>query len=59
MKLKHIGKHLVREISKNSPVILTSVAASGVLATAIFSAKGHLKAQEVLERRWNQEKKKK
>ena len=58
MNLKHIGKNLVYEISKNSPVILTSVAVSGVLATAIFSAKGHLKAQEVLEHRWNQEKKK-
>lgn len=50
MKLKHIGKHLVREISKNSPVILTSVAASGVLATAIFSAKGHLKAIDIIEK---------
>lgn len=58
MNLKHIGKNLVYEISKNSPVILTSVAVSGVLATAIFSAKGHLKAQEVLEHRRNQEKKK-
>ncbi len=50
MNLKHIGKNLVYEISKNSPVILTSVAASGVLATAIFSAKGHLKAVEIIEK---------
>lgn len=58
MNLKHIGKKLVYEISKNSPVILTSVAVSGTVATAIFAAKGHLKAQEVLSHRWNQEKKK-
>lgn len=50
MNLKHIGKNLIYEISKNSPVILTSVAVSGVLATAIFSAKGHLKAVEIIEK---------
>lgn len=49
MNLKHIGKNLVYEISKNSPVILTGIAASGVLATAIFAVKSTPKAVRILE----------
>lgn len=49
MIFKEIVKNLGREISRNSPIILTGIAVSGVLATTIFASKATLKAQQIIE----------
>lgn len=49
MQVSQIAKNLVGKISENSPIILTGVAASGVLATAIFAVKATPKALELID----------
>jgi len=49
MLIKQALKNLGGEISKNSPVLFTGIAVSGVLATAIFAVKATPKAVRILE----------
>lgn len=48
MALNHLAKQLGKYASDNAPAILTAVAASGVVSTAVFSAKGALQANRIV-----------
>lgn len=49
MQIKQIAKNLGVVISKNSPTILTATAVAGLVATAIFTHKGTIKALEIIQ----------
>lgn len=48
MKIKTLLKNGIKYLGKQSPTILAGVAVAGVVATAILSARGHIKAHEIL-----------
>ena len=57
MNFKHLGKTITRGLSKNSHIILTSIAVSGVATTVVFAIKGTPKACRIIEQYKDYEKK--
>lgn len=49
MKFKTLIKNGIKYLGKHSPTILAGAAVAGVIATGVLSAKGHLKASEIIK----------
>lgn len=49
MKVKTIIQNGIKYLGKHSPTILAGAAVAGVIATGVLSARGHLKASEIVK----------